>query len=76
MNALMGLIEEKAREKELQALIAEHFRQTGSKLAARMMEHWADYVGDFIQITPIEYRRVLQEEALNKLQEKINKIEY
>ncbi len=72
----LGLIEEKAREKELQALIAEHFRQTGSKLAARMIEHWEDYVGDFIQITPIEYRRVLQEEAMKKLQEKINKIEY
>ena len=72
----LGLIEEKAREKELHGLIEEHFRQTGSKLAEKMLADWGSYVGDFIQITPIEYRRVLQEEAMKKLQEKIDKIEY
>ena len=57
-------------------LIEEHFQQTGSRLAGKMLSDWSAYVGDFIQITPVEYRRVLQEEAMKKLQEKIDKIEY
>nr|MCR4566139.1 glutamate synthase subunit alpha [Bacteroidales bacterium] len=72
----LSLIEEKVREKELYSLIEEHFRRTGSPLAQQMLTHWKEYVEDFIQITPIEYRRVLQEETMKKLQEKINKIEY
>ena len=71
----LGLIEEKARMEELKGLIAEHRRLTGSALAARMLEHWSEYAEDFIQVTPIEYKRVLHEEQLRKLNEKIDNVQ-
>ena len=36
-----------------------------------MLDDWQRYVTDFIQIVPIEYKRVLQEEQMKKLREKI-----
>ena len=36
-----------------------------------MLDDWNRYVEDFIQIVPIEYKRVLQEEKMKQLQEKI-----
>ena len=71
----LGLIEEKARMEELKSLIAEHRRLTGSVLAGRMLEHWSEYAEDFIQVTPIEYKRVLHEEQLRKLNEKIDNVQ-
>ncbi|MBO4916823.1 MAG: glutamate synthase large subunit [Bacteroidales bacterium] len=71
----LGLIEEKARMEELKGLIAEHRRLTGSSLAARMLEHWSEYAEDFIQVTPIEYKRVLHEEQIRKLNEKIDNVQ-
>ena len=71
----LGLIEEKARMEELKSLITEHRKLTGSTLAARMLEHWSEYAEDFIQVTPIEYKRVLHEEQLRKLNEKIDTVQ-
>ena len=71
----LSLIEEKARMEELRSLIAEHRRLTGSTLAARMLEHWDAYADDFIQVTPIEYKRVLHEEQLRKLNERIDHVQ-
>ncbi len=36
-----------------------------------MLDDWNRYVEDFIQVVPIEYKRVLQEEQMNKLRQKI-----
>ena len=36
-----------------------------------MLDDWNRYVEDFIQVVPIEYKRVLQEEQMRVLQEKI-----
>ena len=36
-----------------------------------MLDDWARYIDDFIQIVPIEYKRVLEEEKMRRLQEKI-----
>ena len=71
----LGLVEEKARQDELHDLIEEHYKHTGSPLALRMLEDWQHYLGEFIQVTPIEYKRVLQEEAMRKLQEKIDSVQ-
>ena len=71
----LSLIEEKARRDELKALIEEHFQRTGSKLAAEMLADWSRYQDEFIQVTPIEYKKVLQEEAIKKIQEKIDNVQ-
>jgi Tat protein secretion system quality control protein TatD with DNase activity len=57
--------------KELHELIRQHYLYTGSKLARTMLDDWNHYVEDFIQVVPIEYKRVLQEEQVKKLQQKI-----
>ena len=67
----ISLVEEASARKELLELIRQHYLYTGSALARRMLDDWNRYVEDFIQVTPIEYKRVLQEEKMRQLQEKI-----
>ena len=40
-----------------------------------MLDDWARYVDEFIQVTPIEYKKVLAEEQMRKLQEKIAEVQ-
>ncbi len=67
----INLVEDSAYRKELHELIRQHYLYTGSKLARTMLDDWSHYVEDFIQVVPIEYKRVLQEEQVKKLQQKI-----
>lgn len=67
----INLVEESSYRKELHELIRQHYLYTGSKLARTMLDDWNHYVEDFIQVVPIEYKRVLQEEQVRKLQQKI-----
>jgi len=67
----LSLIEENSYRKELHELIRMHYYYTGSKLAKTMLDSWNKYVDQFIQIVPIEYKKVLQEEQMKKLQQKI-----
>ena len=67
----INLVEEAQYRKELHELIRQHYLYTGSKLARMMLDDWHRYVEDFIQVVPIEYKRVLQEEQIKKLQQKI-----
>ncbi|MCQ2109921.1 MAG: glutamate synthase large subunit [Bacteroidaceae bacterium] len=71
----LNLIDEKARRDELRELITKHYQHTGSKLAKEMLDNWSKYIDEFIQVTPIEYKRVLQEEQMRKLQEKIDSVQ-
>ena len=67
----INLVEDSVSRKELHELIRQHYLHTGSKLARTMLDDWNRYVEDFIQVVPIEYKRVLQEEQMKKLREKI-----
>ncbi|MBQ0143836.1 MAG: glutamate synthase large subunit [Bacteroidales bacterium] len=71
----INLVEEATYRKELHELIRQHYRYTGSALAGRMLDDWNRYVEDFIQVVPIEYKRVLQEEQMAKLQQKIAEVQ-
>ena len=67
----LSLIEEASYRKELHELICQHYLYTGSKLARTMLDDWPRYADQFIQVVPIEYKKVLQEEQMQKLQQKI-----
>lgn len=67
----INLVDESNYRKELHELIRQHYLYTGSKLARTMLDDWNHYVEDFVQVVPIEYKRVLQEEQVRKLQQKI-----
>ena len=71
----LSLVEDSISRKELLELIREHYLHTGSALAGRMLDDWHRYIEDFIQVVPIEYKRVLEEEKMKKLHEKIADIQ-
>lgn len=71
----LSLLEDSAARKELHELIRQHYLYTGSQLARKMLDDWNRYVDDFIQVTPIEYKRVLAEEQMKKLQQKIAEVQ-
>ncbi|MDR3142122.1 MAG: glutamate synthase large subunit [Tannerellaceae bacterium] len=67
----LSLIEDSNTRKELLGLIRKHYHYTGSRLAGMMLENFDKYAGEFIRTVPIEYKKVLQEEQMKKLQRKI-----
>ena len=71
----LSLVEDSVSRKELLELIRQHYLHTGSALAGRMLDDWHRYIEDFIQVVPIEYKRVLEEEKMKKLHEKIADIQ-
>ena len=71
----LSLVEDSVSRKELLELIRQHYLHTGSALAGRMLDDWHRYIEDFIQVVPIEYKRVLEEEKMRKLHEKIADIQ-
>jgi glutamate synthase (NADPH/NADH) large chain len=71
----INLVEDSISRKELLELVRQHYLHTGSALAGRMLDDWSRVVEDFVQVVPIEYKRVLQEEQMKKLHEKIADIQ-
>lgn len=71
----LSLLEDSTARKELHELIRQHYLYTGSALARTMLDNWPHYVEEFIQVTPIEYKKVLAEEQMRKLQQKIAEVQ-
>ena len=71
----INLVEDSVSRKELLELVRQHYLHTGSALAGRMLDDWQRYCEDFVQVVPIEYKRVLQEEQMMRLREKISDIQ-
>ena len=40
-----------------------------------MLDNWNEYVGQFIKVVPFEYKKVLHDEKMEKLQRKIDEME-
>ena len=71
----LSLLEDASSRKELHELVRQHYLYTGSQLARTMLDNWNRYIDEFIQVTPIEYKKVLAEEQMRKLQEKIAEVQ-
>ncbi|MCD8312736.1 MAG: hypothetical protein LUC24_01080, partial [Bacteroidales bacterium] len=71
----IDLVGDASNRKELHELVRQHYLYTGSELARRMLDDWNRYVEEFIQVVPIEYKRVLEEEKMRRLQAKIADIQ-
>ena len=71
----INLVEEATYRKELHELIRQHYLYTGSQLARKILNNWNYYIEEFTQVVPIEYKRVLHEEQMAKLQQKITDIQ-
>ena len=70
----LSLLEESASRNELRELIRQHWTYTDSRLARMMLDDWQHYVTEFIQVIPIEYKKVMQDEKDRKLRERINNL--
>jgi len=71
----IGLVDDSYDVKELHELIRQHYLYTGSAKARMILDDWNRYLGDFIKVIPIEYKRVLHEERLKELQDKVQNIQ-
>ena len=71
----LSLLDDNTARKELHELVRQHYFYTGSHLARTMLDNWSSYVDDFIQVTPIEYKKVLAEEQMRRLQQKIAEVQ-
>jgi len=71
----LSLVEDLHDIRELKAIISRHHYFTGSPLAERILQHWDDYVQKFIKVIPFEYKKVLQEEKLEALKQKIAEVD-
>ncbi len=58
----LTLVEDAADARELHRLISAHYRHTRSALAGRILDDWDAALKDFIQVTPIEYKKIVKEE--------------
>ena len=68
-------IENKADTNELQGLINNHLLHTQSRLAARILTNWDEYLPKFVKVIPFEYRKVLEEKKLKELERKLKMTE-
>ncbi len=71
----LSLIEDSMDSKEVQGLISNHFKYTGSTRAKHILDNWSLYVDKFKKIVPIEYKKVLQQEKMDAINKKIAQVE-
>lgn len=60
---------------QLQSYIANHYNYTGSDLAEKILTDWDAYLPRFVKVIPFEYKKVLEEQKLEKLKNKIEQTE-
>jgi len=71
----LSLLDEQADIKELTALISRHYEHTGSKIAEKILSEMHLYIPKFLKIIPFEYKKVLQEQKLAALNQRISEVE-
>ncbi|MFT7003230.1 MAG: glutamate synthase domain-containing protein 2/glutamate synthase domain-containing protein 1 [Sulfurimonas sp.] len=59
-------IETDADNAEVKAMIENYLKYTGSKEAQEMLDNWQSVKTDFIKVMPVDYKRVLKEQAQKK----------
>ncbi|PKS06989.1 hypothetical protein jhhlp_005586 [Lomentospora prolificans] len=64
-----GPVEDPAEIAYLRSIIEDHHHYTGSELAARILMDFARALSRFIKVLPVDYKRVLEEEAAKKAAE-------
>jgi glutamate synthase (NADPH/NADH) large chain len=69
----LSTVEDKADIRELQDMISEHLIQTRSKLAAKILTNWDEYLPKFVKVIPFEYKKILEEEKLRKIEIELQK---
>ncbi len=56
----------------LRQLIEQHLHYTNSERARHILDHWSEYVGKFVKVMPVDYRRALLEMQARQQAEQTN----
>ncbi|MDR3057411.1 MAG: glutamate synthase large subunit [Prevotella sp.] len=72
----LTLIEDTYDSRELRQLITNHYNYTNSPLAKHILDNWNIEVEKFMKVTPIEYKKVLQDDKLEAIKKKIAQVEF
>ncbi|MDR1882482.1 MAG: glutamate synthase large subunit [Prevotella sp.] len=72
----LSLIEDTYDNKELRQLVTNHYNYTNSPLAKYILANWNTESEKFMKVTPIEYKKVLQDEKLEAIKQKIARVEF
>ena len=71
----LGPVGDYEEEEELQKLISNHYNFTGSTLAEEILVKWDEYLPKFVKVIPFEYKKILEEQKLEKIRMEIEKTE-
>lgn len=71
----LGPVSDKDDERELQTMIADHYKYTNSELAEKILVNWDEYLPRFVKVIPLEYKKILEEQKLEQIRSKINQTE-
>lgn len=66
----LGKVSDPHEIAELRSLIEEHRHYTGSEIADRVLRNFHHFLPMFVRIMPLDYKRVLEEQAAAALEEK------
>lgn len=58
----LTLVDNEHDNHELRKMIETHYEETGSPLAASLLSDWQKSVKEFIKVTPIEYKKIIESE--------------
>ena len=58
----LTLIDNEQDNHELRKLVERHYDHTGSPLASSLLSNWPSVVKEFIKVTPIEYKKIIETE--------------
>ena len=58
----LTLVDNEADNHELRRMIETHYENTGSELASALLSDWQNVVKEFLKVTPIEYKKIIESE--------------
>ncbi len=61
-------VEDKSDVAELQEMINGHLLYTRSGMATRILTNWEEFLPRFVKVVPFEYKKILEEEKLRRLE--------
>jgi glutamate synthase (NADPH/NADH) large chain len=55
----------------LMKAITKHYDRTGSTVAKKILDNWSEYIGKFVKVMPLEYKRALEELKLEQINKQL-----
>jgi glutamate synthase (NADPH/NADH) large chain len=71
----LSLLESMDDVREVKQLINQHVQYTNSDRGKEILENWEQYENKFIKVIPFEYKKKLEEQKLQEIEQKMEKLE-